>query len=343
MSENLTTPLPIVHAFAGLSEFLHSGAGEIQDVVTQTCRHNAWFTPEGVNFALSSIAVSLEKANLVRWLSMYGNGEFTECREIRTALVMAGNIPAVGFHDILCVLASGATAMIKLSSQDTILIPFLLEKLVAIEPAFQGRYEILERLAGFNAVIATGSNNSSRYFEYYFGKHPHIIRKNRNSVAVLSGYETDEELILLGEDIFRYFGLGCRNVSKLYVPEGYVFNRFFELLEPWSRLMDMHKYAHNYDYQLTLKLINRTPHLTNGFLIVSENESLHSSISVLHYETYADLTDLKIHLHGIEDQIQCLVSSVNELENRIPFGSTQQPQLWDYADRIDTMKFLAGL
>lgn len=340
MYDDLLDQQVIINSFAGLGDYLCSENPEIQVALETACRHNPWFTPETVNFALASIALSLKADNVKHWLSLYPELNQQNNQGQRTALVMAGNIPAVGFHDLLCVLASGRTALIKLSGQDTVLIPFLLDKLCWIEPRFTGHFEILDRLAGFDSVIATGSNNSSRYFDFYFGKYPHIIRKNRNSVAVLSGDETADELSLLGQDIFMHFGLGCRNVSKIYVPAGYSFTRFFEAIEPWSRLLDMHKYAHNYDYQLTLKLLSQTVHYSNGFFILAENSSLSSAISVLHYEFYASAAELAILLRTQADAIQCLVSSIPVQDEVLGFGTTQQPQLWDYADRIDTMKFL---
>jgi len=330
----------IIKSFYTLSAYISDEGNKIKSTVEKACVHNAWFTQESVRFALKALAESMKEENVKHWLSLYPELNLSTAVPKRVALVMAGNIPAVGFHDIICVLASGNIALLKLSSQDTILIPFLLEELSRIEPAFKSHYQILERLEGFDAVIATGSNNSSRYFDYYFGRYPNIIRKNRNSVAVLKGTETAEELQLLGQDIFMYFGLGCRNVAKLYVPEGYSFNPFFEAIEPWSRLLDMHKYAHNYDYQLTLKLLSQTVHYSNGFFILVENESLHSAISVLHYETYTSIDQLKALLLEKADAIQCTVSIINELSGRLDLGSTQQPQLWDYADNIDTMKFL---
>lgn len=330
----------IIKSLSALSAYLSVEDNKIKSTVEKACVHNAWFTQESVRFSLNGLAESMKEENVKHWLSLYPELNLSNIIPKRVALVMAGNIPAVGFHDILCVLASGNIALVKLSSQDTILIPFLLEELSRIEPRFKSRYEILERLAGFDAVIATGSNNSSRYFDYYFGRYPNIIRKNRNSVAVLNGTETAAELALLGQDIFMYFGLGCRNVAKLYVPEGYSFTPFFEAIEPWSRLLDMHKYAHNYDYQLTLKLLSQTVHYSNGFFILAENESLHSAISVLHYETYTDVEKLQELLNEKAEGIQCIVSSKVELPGRLDLGSTQQPQLWDYADNIDTLKFL---
>ncbi len=264
--------------------------------------------------------------------------------QLKTGLILAGNIPLVGFHDILCVLASGHIALIKLSSQDKLLIPYILRKLLEIEPGFNGRIEYIERLTGFDAVIATGSNNTSRYFDYYFGHVPHIIRKNRNSIAILTGEETSEQLKALGHDIFDYYGLGCRNVSKLYVPEGYNFNSFFEAIEEFKGIADHHKYNNNYDYNKSIFLVNLDKHLDNGFLLLKQDERLASPLAVLYYEEYAELASIKQKLDENLDHIQCIVANKRLAGmNVINFGQTQQPKLWDYADGVDTMKFLKGL
>jgi hypothetical protein len=180
-------------------------------------------------------------------------------------------------------------------------------------------------------VIATGSDNTARYFEYYFRTKPHIIRKNRSSIAVLTGNETDDQLIALGKDVFSYFGLGCRNVSKLVVPEGYDFTRPLRLWEVYHDVSNHHKYVNNYDYNKSILLINGTHHFDNGFALLTPNEALVSPISVLYYATSADLAS---------DKIQCIVGSG---ANYIPFGTTQEPTLTDYADNVDTLKFLTGL
>ena len=248
----------------------------------------------------------------------------------------------VGFHDVVCVLAAGHTALIKLSSQDKVLIPYLLDKLIAIEPAFTDRISYVERLADFDAVIATGSNNSSRYFEYYFGKVPHIIRKNRTSIAIINGDETVEERTQLGADIFSYFGLGCRNVSKIYVPKGYDMAHFFEPIESYNSIIQHHKYLNNYEYNKSIYLVNSDAHLDNGFLLTKPDTGLHSPLAVLFTEEYASKADLEKQLQTIEEKIQCVASmSPLNLNNQVvPFGYTQSPRLWDYADGRDVMQFL---
>jgi len=261
--------------------------------------------------------------------------------------VLAGNIPLVGFHDVLCVLISGNFALIKASSQDARLITQVLKRLTAIESAFEQRFAFTERLKDFDAVIATGSNNTSRYFEYYFGKVPHIIRKNRNSVAVLTGRETTEQLHALGRDIFDYFGLGCRNVSKLFVPEGYDFVPFFEAIEPYKNIINHHKYNNNYDYNKSIYLVNRDKHLDNGFLLVKEDERMVSPLAVLFFEYYDDLQSLDERLNHEKENIQCIVTAAplasGAWGTTVNFGRSQQPSLWDYADGVDTMDFLTKL
>ena len=247
----------------------------------------------------------------------------------------AGNIPFVGFHDFLCMLISGNNYIGKNASDDTLLLPWIAEELIKIEPKFKERISFVEKLKDMDAVIATGSNNTARYFEYYFSKYPHIIRKNRNAVAVLTGDEPKEELNLLGEDIFRYFGLGCRNVSKLYVPRGYNFNGFFEAMFSYSQVMQHNKYMNNYDYNRAVFLMRQIPFLENNFLIIREDASIPSPISVVHYEFYDEAEKLKENLAEHKEQIQCIVG-----RDYIPFGQGQSPALWDYADGVDTMAFL---
>ncbi|MCF8319264.1 MAG: acyl-CoA reductase, partial [Sphingobacteriaceae bacterium] len=252
------------------------------------------------------------------------------------------NIPMVSFHDIVCVLAAGHRALIKLSSQDKVLIPYVLDQLIAIEPAFADRINYVERLADFDAVIATGSNNSSRYFEYYFGKVPHIIRKNRTSIAIINGDETVEERAQLGVDIFSYFGLGCRNVSKIYVPKGHDMAHFFEPIESYNSIIQHHKYLNNYEYNKSIYLVNSDAHLDNGFLLTKPDTGLHSPLAVLFTEEYSSKAELEKHLQSIEEEIQCIASmSPLNLNNQVvPFGYTQFPRLWDYADGRDVMQFL---
>lgn len=253
---------------------------------------------------------------------------------------MAGNIPLVGFHDLLAVLITGNKALIKLSGNDKILLPLVTDYLKHIEPQLENCIQFTEeKMVDFDAVIATGSNNTARYFEYYFGKKPNIIRKNRNSVAVLTGDETKAELNALGEDIFRYYGLGCRSVSKLFVPTDYNFDLFFQAIYEYRDIMNLAKYANNYDYNKAVYLMSEFKILDNGFLMLKKDSSYSSPIASLFYEHYADLTSLKKRLENDKEKIQCIVGSrVNS--NEVKFGETQKPALSDYADGIDTVEFL---
>ncbi|MBX9807727.1 MAG: acyl-CoA reductase [Flavobacteriaceae bacterium] len=313
---------------------------DFENLIQLSQSHNGWYTPENVFFSIQSWTNALTAENLDKWLSAY-NFPF-DCAQGNKSvgLILAGNIPLVGFHDFLSVLISGNNVLIKTSSNDQFLLPFLAKYLIAIEPGFATKITFVEgKLENFDAVIATGSNNTARYFEYYFKDKPSIIRKNRNSVAVLNGKETKEQLIALGEDIFRYFGLGCRNVSKLFVPKGYSFNAFFEAIFKYQDIIHYEKYANNYDYNKAVFLMSNFKLLDNGFLTIKEDNSYASPISSVFYEFYDSIEDLQIRLQSETEQIQCIVSN-NLVENSIDFGQTQKPNLWDYADNVDTISFL---
>ncbi|WP_187774866.1 acyl-CoA reductase [Pedobacter sp. BS3] len=332
-----------ITALANLGDWLKQGDTALDTLIQHTSMHNAWFTPAYTQKALQAIANMLTISNLEHWLQPYPNTYTEEPKNV--GLILAGNIPLVGFHDILCVLMSGNRALIKMSSQDQQLIPYLLDQLVKQEPTFAGQFRFVERLENFDAVIATGSNNTSRYFEYYFGKVPHIIRKNRNSVAVLNGNENPASLYRLGNDIFDYFGLGCRNVSKIFVPQGYNFSTLFEAIEPFKKVAEHHKYSNNYDYNKSIFLVNGDHHLDNGFVLLRPDSKLASPLAVVYYEEYTGLPSLERLLRDQSDNIQCIVSETPLSVNNqvIAFGQSQQPQLWDYADGIDTMQFLSSL
>lgn len=302
---------------------------------------NNWFTPENVLNALTAISEQLlDKDNLTDWISNYPEASTSK----KIGVVMAGNIPAVGFHDALCVLISGHQLLAKLSTDDTFLIKSLLSLLIEIEPDFASQIHYVERLNSADAYIATGSNNTARYFEYYFSKKPNIIRHNRTSVALLTGNESSEELALLGEDVLTYYGLGCRNVSKLFVPVSYDFTKFYEAIEAKKDYcVHHHKFFNNYEYNRSILLVNRTEHLDNGFLMLLESPSLVSPLSVLHFQTYTSLEDIKTALTESSDSIQCVVGAQNSHIPTVPFGDAQKPTLSDYADGIDTMSFLSNL
>jgi Acyl-CoA reductase (LuxC) len=328
-------------AFSKLGNLMANPDNDLTEIIDDELHYNAWFTPANVKKAVTSIGKMLNSADLETWLSKYKPKNSGK----KVGLILAGNIPLVGFHDVLCVLASGNHALIKASSQDSHLIKYVLEKLVEIDNSFAGSFSFIERLENFDAVIATGSNNTSRYFDYYFGKVPNIIRKNRNSIAVLTGNETAEQLHDLGHDIFDYYGLGCRNVSKLLVPDGYNFNFFFESIEDYNPIIHHHKYNNNYDYNKSIYLVNSDKHFDNGFLLLKQDERLTSPLAVLFYSNYADINDAERIINTESKKIQCVVSTASlEVNNQVvTFGQSQQPKLWDYADGIDTMEFLSKL
>lgn len=299
--------------------------------------HNGWFTNENVLFAIEGWSNQLNYNNINKWLKKYN---FNTIGSKKVAIIMAGNIPLVGFHDFLSVLISGHQVLVKQSSNDKHLLPFLAKYLEHIEPWFKNKITFTEeKLEGFDAVIATGSDNTARYFEYYFKDKPSIIRKNRNSVAVLSGNENKEALESLSEDIFRYYGLGCRNVSKLFIPIGYDFKVFFEAVYKWHPIINQAKYANNYDYNKAVYLMSEFEMLENGFLMIKEDLSYASPIATLFYEYYHSKEQLKEKLKIDKDKIQCIVAS-GFVDSEITFGETQRPELWNYADDIDTIEFL---
>jgi hypothetical protein len=302
--------------------------------------HNGWFTPEQVLFSIQSWSKALTEDNLNHWLSNYN---FTKTEPKKVGLILAGNIPLVGFHDFLSVLILGHDVLVKTSSNDQHLLKFLAKYLITIQPELNSKITFVEgKLEGFDAVIATGSNNTARYFEYYFKDKPSIIRKNRNSVAVLDGTESHEDLVGLGEDIFRYFGLGCRNISKLFVPKGYNFDNFFKAMYEYRDVIQYEKYANNYDYNKAVFLMSNFQLLDNEFLTIKEDVSYSSPISSVFYEFYENLEEIKSRLNTDAEQIQCIVSK-DLIPNSVAFGQTQQPKLWDYADNVDTLAFLNSL
>jgi Acyl-CoA reductase (LuxC) len=330
-------------ALAKLGDFLAEKNEQLEAVMELTYRENKWFILENQQKALEAIrTVFLDRQKLNEWVAQYPNLKETTNSKKTIAVIMAGNIPLVGFHDFLCVFVAGHKALLKLSDKDKYLFPFLLQKLVEIEPCAKDYFEVTERMTDFQGVIATGSNNTARYFEAYFSKYPHIIRKNRNSIAVLDGTETDEEIIALGHDIFDYFGLGCRSVSKLFSPKGYDYDRALGLWHEAFKTMVLHdKYKNNFDYNYALYMLNRTKFLINGCLILIEDKNLFSRIASIHYETYEDLQTLENQLVEIEDQLQCVSTKVVlDKVRTVNLGATQQPTLMDYPDGVDVMAFL---
>lgn len=332
-----------IRSFAQLGKILNDElngktghfSGKLNMLIENQHIINPWFTPDNVRKSLRAIAEELTESILLKWTGAYPRLN-EEGKPIRAGIIMAGNIPLVGFHDFLCVLISGNNLIAKTSSKDPGLIMLLSEMLCTINPEFRKSIEFTqETISDFDVVIATGSNNSSRYFEYYFGKYPHIIRKNRISIAILEGDETPEELSLLGDDVFSYFGLGCRNVSKIFVPAGYDLSKISHHWSTYSGIITNPKYANNYDFNKAVYIVNKEKFIDLGFLLLKEDKTLSSPVSVLyyqHYESHENIMDL---IDNHKDSIQCIVS-----RRHLPFGKAQAPNPWDYSDGIDTIDFL---
>jgi hypothetical protein len=318
-----------------LGEYCLSAAPGWEEAKRRAHAQNGWFIPEFIDEAVRQIAVQyLQRDKLEDWAREYALAE--EPVVPRTVgLIMAGNIPLVGFHDLLSVFVSGHRQMIKPSSRDEVLVRHLVDQLIEIDGTVADHIGFADRLNGCDAYIATGSNNSARYFDYYFGRYPHLIRRNRTSVAILTGEESREELTALANDVNLYFGLGCRNVTQIVVPEGYDFLPLLEIFKKYEFLSDLTKYKHNYDYQLTLLILNKKYYMTNGSILLTENASPFSPISALHYVCYKRGETL---MPEASDEIQCIVG-----RGGVPFGRAQQPGLADYADGVDTMAFLRAL
>jgi hypothetical protein len=337
------TTKELINAFFKLGQQLSNPDERLIELINTEQHHNGWFTPESVEHAVKSIGKMLNEADLTTWLSNYNLTADQSAKKV--GLILAGNIPLVGFHDVLCVLATQNHALIKASVQDARLIKYVLEMLTAIDSRFADQFSFVERLVDFDAVIATGSNNSARYFDYYFGKVPNIIRKNRNSLAVITGNENNDQLYNLGHDIFDYFGLGCRNVSKILIPRDYNLATFFEAIEPYNDIINHNKYNNNYGYNRSIYLVGNEQHLDNNFLILKEDDHMVSPLAVLYYSYYDDLNAVEQLIEAENENIQCVVTSapLKVKSQLVDFGQSQQPKLWDYADGIDTMDFLAKL
>ncbi len=332
-----------ITAFSQLGDYLSLlKPAELEIIYQKAAAHNGWFTKKSIDLAFQGIIKWLHTAELNKWLSAYELSD-TNLQPKTVGIVMAGNIPLVGFHDFLSILITGNIVQAKLSSQDPYLPKLLGDELIQIDQRFADFIQWVERLKDMDAIIATGSDNTSRYFDYYFGKYPHIIRKNRISCAIVQGDEHPEDFNNLGKDIFYYYGLGCRNVSKIYVPEHFDITTLIDGLEGFEYVMDNHKYANNYNYNRSIFLVSQTAHLDNGFCLFENNEKLASPTSVVYVEKYGQLDDLVQHLNQIEEKVQCLVSKDGWFPNSLPFGKAQEPALWDYADRVDTMKFIRSL
>ncbi|WP_262887557.1 acyl-CoA reductase [Chryseobacterium fistulae] len=308
---------------------------EFEKLLKKSEIENPWFTVNNQKIALKQWAELLTEENIDHWLRNYSISTISK----RVGLILAGNIPLVGFHDIISTILSNHTALIKLSSKDRYLIPHLLNKWNEFS-GNQVRYEFVEKLENFDAVIATGSNNTARYLEYYFKDYLSIIRKNRTSIAVLKGDETNEELQLLAKDIFQYFGLGCRNVTRIFIPENFTIDRLFENFLDFKDIINHHKYANNYDYNRAIYLLNQEKFWDNNFVMLKEDDKLFSPLSVINISRYSSLESVTDFILENEANIQCIVAK-NELGiDSIAFGEAQNPSLDTYADNVDTMKFL---
>lgn len=333
-----------IHALNDLGNEIRHGAEWLEGPIARAYQENKWFTPENTWKALIAIREQFLGADILEsWSKAYDIPE--QGTPKRVGLVLAGNIPLVGFHDILSTFISGHKSIIKSSSKDAILLKAVFGRMMDLHSESTAYFDFVEKLADFDAVIATGSNNSARYFEQYFGKYPNIIRKNRNAVGVLDGTETEADYIALGQDIFNYFGLGCRNVSKIYVPTGFQFDHLLEVMhEHYKDLVNHNKYKNNFDYNNALFLLNKVEFLMSGSLIVTRSSDITSRIATLHYEEYSDKEALTNHLREAESQIQCVVSKspIAGLAS-FAFGEAQKPSITDYADGIDTMEFLKSL
>ena len=324
-----------------LGNWIQQKTTELQQTAAQTNRHNRWFMEENIFMALEGIVNQyLTKDKLTDWVNAEGVKENSVAKKV--GLILAGNIPLVGFHDWLSVIISGHIPMIKLSEKDQFFLPLFNNYLKEI--GFDTQSTFVEKLENFDAVIATGSNNSARYFESYFGKYPHIIRKNRNGIAILNGQETTDELKALGKDVFTYFGLGCRSTSKIYVPKDYNFEKLLEDFRAHEAIIHHNKYKNNFDYNYTLAIMNKVPHLSNGIFLLLEDPALTSRIATVHYEYYTDIDDLEKKLLGQSENIQCVASNIRFKQlATIGFGEAQHPQLNDYADGVNTLTFLTQL
>lgn len=319
-----------------LGEYMLSGNPEWNKTKETASIANPWFIPEFIDHSINNISTSfLNNEKLNEWLSKYEISQHGETVKL-VGITMAGNIPLVGFHDFLCTFVSGHRQAVKLSSKDNILLKHIIELLIKWHPETSQYFEIKEMLKGCDAYIATGSNNTAKYFEYYFRKYPHIIRKNRTSVAIISGTETAETLKQLADDIFLYFGLGCRNVTKIFVPAGYDFIPMLDAFKKYDHLIENHKYKHNYDYNLAMHIVNQKFYMTNGSIILSENQSAFSPISQLNYQYYNHTDEIYQSLNP--EEIQAITGTA-----KIPFGTLQSPTLADYADGVDTIQFLKNL
>lgn len=323
----------IIKAYTHLGNYLGNYKNNsLNDLLPRAKAENVWFDEENVSQALTQWQKMLSQDQVSQWINNY---ELVTISPKSIGIIMAGNIPLVGLHDMLCVWATGHRAIVKLSSDDTVLMQHILNEMVAYNPYFEANTEVVQRLNAADAIIATGSNNTNRYFEHYFGQKPHIFRKNRHSVAVIKGHETKEDFINLGHDIFQYYGLGCRSISQLLVPETYDFIPMLDAFNTFDYLQHNYKYFNNYEYYKAIYLINRDKHLDTGFLLIRENDSMAAPVGTIYFKTYKNDIEIDAYLKTNEADIQCIAGM-----NYTAFGQSQKPSIQDYADNIDTMEWL---
>lgn len=333
-----------LHAKSDSARKFHGMQQILNKAIEQSLSHNPWFIKKNIERAIKAIGLMLTSKDLGSWINQYQIGEQSDKQPVTIGVIMAGNIPAVGFHDFLCILMAGANFAGKLSSDDPYLLPSLAKILCAIDNSFGDRINFSgESILNADAIIATGSNNTARYFEYYYSRLPHIFRNNRNSVAVISGNETQAQLVALAEDVFLHFGLGCRNVSKLFLPAGYSFFKLLQAFETARHVCDHGPYMNNFKRCKALFTLQHVDFFDNGFLILRYSTAIASPVATLYYEFYENLVELVQNLREQLDQIQCIVSAINLPFITIDFGETQHPGLADYADGVDTVKFIADL
>ncbi len=348
-----------VNAFIELGAFLKQFTGDeeqktghvlnasryntFKEILVKAETMNPWFTRDNLKHALKATCHLVSEQNMTKWLDSYPVLNKKHSPK-KVAVIMAGNIPLVGFHDMMCVLLSGHSFIGKLSSKDEVLPECIGDLLITLQPGFKHLISFeKEQLKDFDAVIATGSNNTARYFNYYFNKYPNIIRKNRNSVAILTGSEHAGQLENMARDVMLYFGLGCRNVTKIYVPEGYDITKLYDAFEQYKDVSYHNKYMNNYQYHKAIYLLNMTPHKDNGFLILKEDERVASPVGSLFYQYYKSKKELEDHLKENEQSIQCVVTGDPGYPGAVLPGRSQWPDPWEYADNIDTMGFLTNI
>lgn len=314
---------------------------ELKHVCENAYIKNPWFTPQNVSLAIGYWSQKLQNDALYEWATRENIVQPATPKTI--GVITAGNIPLVGLHDIVCVIVTGNIALVKLSSDDEELVKFFAAKWAEIVPEWANRIQFTERIDAVDAIIATGSNNTARYFDYYFAKYPHIIRKNRNSIAVLTGSESPETLASIGRDVISYFGKGCRNVTQVWAPQGYEWPKMLDNFMQYGDIINHHKYANNYTYHKAILLMNLDKHLDTGFLILKEDTKIYAPISMLNYAHYNSLQEMQLFITENKENIQCVISEATEIEGAILPGQSQNPELWDYADGVNTVGFLMAL